>query len=143
MASRKQTASSQSQTVPTVTTQEVVTFDRLKSQLHQLYGEITTLSKKSPDGSVNKFKLDFINEKVEEANRLLGEDSKPSKQFATFDLVSLPTNSDVVMMLSQYIDALEAWRSGHIVERDTYNWYWNTDDGTNIGADRPTRYTNR
>lgn len=125
-----------------VTTQEVATFDRVKNQLRQLYEEISTLSKKSPDGAVNRFKLGFINEKLSEANELLGDKSKPSKQFTVFDVDTLPTNSDVVIMLSQYLDALEAWRSGRLHHAD-FRYYWNTDDGTKIEAEKPTRYTDK
>ncbi len=131
MASRKQTASPLSQSVPMVTAGQVATFDRLNNQLPRLYNEISTLSKKSPDGAVNKFKLGFINEKLSEANELLGDDSKPSKQFTIFDMDSLPTNSDVVIMLSQYLNALKAWQSGRI-HNDGFERRWNTDDGAKI-----------
>lgn len=147
MASKKQTATVPIQHVPSVTTGQVAAFDRLKSQLSALYAEISALSKKSADGAVNKFKLGILNEKLAEINELLGEDFKPSKQFTVFDVDSLPSNSDVVMMLSQYHDALETWRSGHIHKiqgmYDIYDWYWNTDDGTSIDATPPTRYTDR
>jgi hypothetical protein len=130
-----------SSTSQTVTVQQVATFDRLKSQLVQLYNEISALSKKSPDGTVNKFKLGLINEKLADTNDLIGEDSRPSRQFTIFDLDVLPTNSDVVIMLSQYLDALELWRSGRVRQDNPYKWCWNTDDGTRIDTSHPTRFT--
>lgn len=140
MASKKQTISRPSLNIPVVTAQQIATFDRLKHQLSQLYDEISVLSKKLPDGTVNKFKLGFINEKLAEANELLGDDSKPSKQFTVFDQDALPTNSDVVIMLAQYRDAIEAWRSGHI-HKDGYDWCWHTADGSSIDAgSSPSRY---
>lgn len=140
MARKTQTTFNAKQYTPAVTTAQVATFDRLKSQLGALYDEISALSKKTPDGAINKFKLGILNEKLTEANELLGEDSKPSKQFTVFDVDSLPSNSDVVMMLSQYRDALETWRSGR-VHKEGYEWEWNTDEGSSISTDRPTRYT--
>lgn len=140
MPRTKQTPTTEKQHTPAVTISQVATFDRLRSQLGTLYDEISILSKKSPDGAVNKFKLSILNEKLAEANELLGEDAKPSKQFTVFDVDNLPTNSDVVMMLSQYRDALEAWRSGR-VHQTGFDWCWNTDDGTSISTSSPTRYT--
>lgn len=148
MASKKQTTSTPPQPSPTVTTGQVAAFDRLKSQLGVLYNEISVLSKKAPDGLVNKFKLVILNEKLTEINELLGEDFKPSKQFTVFDVDSLPSNSDVVMMLSQYRDALETWRSGRVHkaglnEWEDWEWHWNTDDGTVVETNHPTRYIDK
>ena len=140
MARRTQTTNNVKQHLQTVTTTQVAAFDRLKRQLGALYEEISVLSKKSPDGAVNKFKLGIINEKLIAANELLGEDVKPSKQFTIFDVDNLPTNSDVVMMLSQYRDAFETWRSGR-VHKEGFDWHWNTDDSTSIETNQPTRYT--
>lgn len=139
MASRNRTAAT-SQNALTVTSRQVAAFDRVKNQLRQLYEEVSTLSKKSPDGAVNKFKLGYVNEKLAEANKLLGDEAKPSPQFTVFDADTVPTNSDVVLMLSQYLDALESWRSARISFLD-YHYYWNTSDGRKIETEGATRYT--
>ncbi len=140
MAAKKQAISVEPRTFLTVTSRQVATFDRVKNQIRQLYEEISTLSKKSPDGAVNKFKLSFINEKLNQANEILGDESKPFSQFTTFDEDSLPTNSDVVMMLSQYLDALETWRSAR-VHYSEFHYYWNTEGRNNIETDEPSRYS--
>lgn len=137
---RKSTTQVEHSSIATVSSQDIAEFDRLKNQMQQLYGEITTLSKKSPDGLVNIFKLTFINEKLEDGNKFLGETLKPSRHFTTFDVDSLPTNSDVVMMLAQYLDALEAWRCARI-SKDSVYWYWNTDKGPRIQTDSPSGYS--
>lgn len=143
MTSRKQQAQVRTRNLPMVTEQQVARFDRLLHQLRELYNELSNLSKKAPDGAVNKFKLSIINEKLSETNELLGVDFMPSRQFTVFDVDGLPTNSDVVMMLSQYLDSLEAWRSGRI-HKDGYDWYWNTDDGVSIeAAGPPSRYIDK
>jgi len=74
-------------------------------QVDSLYDEFDKLSKKSPGDAVNKFKLKLINELIVKANEALGE-RRPFESFETFDEDELPTNSDVVVILSQYRRAL-------------------------------------
>src|SRR5215210_7552301 len=106
-------------------------FEKVKAQLQQLQNEVSALSKTKTDGPINKFKLTFINEKLAETNTILTGDFKPFKDFAQFDLDELPTNSDVVMILSQYLDCLEAWRCAHI-HKVSHFWYWNLEDNAEI-----------
>ena len=81
-------------------------FDTIESQLDGMYSEIGILSKKKPDGPINKFKIGFINKLVSQANSLLGEEYKPFDDFERFDEDELPTASDVVLILSQYLKAM-------------------------------------
>src|SRR5205807_3516250 len=97
-----------------MTAKDVNRFEKVKAQIRQLHGEVSVLSKSKPDNPINKFKLGFINEKLEEANAILKGDFKPFKDFTTFNTDDLPSNSDVVMVLSQYLDCLEAWRSARV-----------------------------
>ena len=48
-------------------------FEKLHIQIKDMYNELSILSKKSPDGAINKFKLKFINQLIEEANQFLKE----------------------------------------------------------------------
>jgi hypothetical protein len=82
------------------------TRDAIKGQIYGLRNDMAELSKKKPDDAVNKFKLTLINELILEANQLLGEDNLPLKGFSQFDVETLPTNSDVMMVLTQYVRAL-------------------------------------
>ena len=118
---------------------DVDLFERIRGQIKQLYAEISLLSKSKPDGAINKFKLKFINEKLAEAHGFLGDEFRPSRDFATFDEVDMPTNSDVTMILSQYLDGLEAWRCAHIF-KDSIYWYWDVDGEQLIRTDSPSRY---
>jgi hypothetical protein len=115
-------------------------YEKVQSQIKQLYKEITVLSKKSPDNAINKFKLKFINEKLKEANALLVGKHKPFTDFETFDEDSLPTNSDVVLILSQYLDCLEGWRSDNVF-KEAYSWYWKVGGGTRVLAEEPSRFS--
>lgn len=114
-------------------------FEKVKAQLDQLYNEVSVLSKSKPDNPLNKFKLSFINEKLGEANIILTGDFKPFKDFEVLDVDELPSNSDVVMVLSQYLDCLEAWRSANIHKVD-YSWYWKIEGKEEIRTEGPSRY---
>jgi hypothetical protein len=122
-----------------VRAKDVDFFEKVRAQLQQLHNEISALSKSKPDNPINKFKLTFINEKLEEANTILTGAFKPFKDFALFNADELPTNSDVVMVLSQYLDCLEAWRCAHI-QLISYSWYWTLNDGHEIRTNAPTRF---
>ena len=113
-------------------------FEKVKAQIAQLHNEVSVLSKSKPDNPINKFKLTFINEKLAEANTILKGEFKPFKDFMTFDETALPSNSDVVMILSQYLDCLEAWRCANI-HKDSYSWYWNVEDQS-IRTEEPSRF---
>lgn len=126
-----------------LTFQDVDTFERLKYQFKELHEDISTLSKKSPDAPINKFKLTFINEKLAEANALLSDSFKPSLNFSLFQEDNLPSNSDVLMILSQYLDALEAWRSAHVKNVGYHDWCWETTDGSEIETTEPSRYRSK
>lgn len=117
---------------------EVGLFEKLKGQFDALYQELSTLAKKSPDGSVNTFKLALVNEKLRAANTLLTGEHRPFEQFEVFDEQSLPTSSDVAMVLGQYLSCMEGWRSEQMVF-EAGNWLWNTVDGPKLTGSRPTR----
>ena len=119
---------------------DVELFEKVQSQVQQMFNEISTLSKKSPDGPINKFKLKFINEKLRESNSFLTGAHKPFADFENFDDANLPTNSDVVLVLSQYLDCLEGFRSANIFQDKMYNWFWVTDGSTLIRTDPPSRF---
>jgi hypothetical protein len=89
-------------------TRELV--EKLIVQIEGFYDEMSVLSKSKPDNPLNAFKLKFINDKLTEANSVLVGDYQPLKGFTVFDDTALPTNSDVVFVLSQYLNRLKAWR---------------------------------
>ncbi len=98
-------------------------FEKINSQLSGLHEEISMLSKKSPDAQINIFKLEYVNTIIKEANNLLGDNYIPFKTFEQFSIESLPTNSDVVFILSQYLNCMEQLRSENI-EYDYNELYW-------------------
>lgn len=99
-----------------LTKTRVIEFERLKNQLGRLLEEMRELSKKKADGVVNVFKVTLINEMLAVANDFLSPDLFPMKDFRSFDAAHVPSNSDVVIALTQYIGALEIFRSQNLVE---------------------------
>lgn len=75
------------------------------NQVRTLKYEFQALSSKKPNDPLNNFKVKYVNQTLADANRALGED-KPYKDFDQFRDEELPTNSDVLMMLSLYLDKL-------------------------------------
>lgn len=106
-----------------MTKQEVDTFEKLQSQLEGLHDEISALSKKSQNDALNKFKLKFVNQILGQANTILGVNYKPFADFDLFDENDIPSNSDVAMMLTQYLTCFEKLRADN-VRQDFGRWFW-------------------
>ena len=94
---------------------EIESLEKLIGQLDGLHSEISQLAKKSPNDGLNKFKLRLVNKVLESGNEILGERYRPFKDFNQFDDDELPTNSDVAMILAQYIEQTQRFRSDHVV----------------------------
>lgn len=102
-------------------------FDKIEDQIKGMYNEIGLLSKKKPDGPINKFKLKFINKIIREANNLLGEEYVPFEDFSEFEDEELPSASDVVLMLAQYLKSMDKFRFDNTQLRYG-TCYWILDD---------------
>lgn len=101
----------------------VDTFEKLSGQLLSLYEEISLLSKKSPNDAMNKFKLKFVNKLLSLSNDYLADRYKPFDDFDSFDEDDIPQNSDIVFILSQYLQCFEKLRADNVVIRHG-TWYW-------------------
>jgi len=101
-------------------------FEKVEAQLNALHKELGVLSKKKPDDGTNPFKLTLVNSVLEKANELLENNYKPFPDFELFDLDSLPTNSDVVMILALYLNCMEKLRSDNIHNTNMHRniWEW-------------------
>jgi len=117
--------------------EDVNTFEKLNGQLVGVYEEMTLLSKKNPNDAVNKFKLKFINKLISESNEYLSEAYKPFDDFDSFDEDDVPHNSDVVFILSQYLQCFEKLRSDNIFQGIGSQWYWGVkgNDGDEVDKD--------
>ncbi len=103
---------------------DIEKFEKMQTQLHGLYEEISALSKKAPNDAVNKFKLKFINEVLSQSDGILTSQHKPFDEFKRFDEDDLPTNSDVALILSQYLNCMEELRVDNIEQPGGGGWYW-------------------
>ncbi len=97
-------------------------FEKIDAQLDALHKEIGVLSKKKPEGGINPFKLKLANSVLEKANNILAEKYKPFSDFELFNSDDIPTNSDVVMVLLQYLNCMEKLRSDNIKVERMHGW---------------------
>ena len=84
--------------------------DELMPLLSAMFSEFHDLSKKKPDGVLNKRKVEIVNRLLHDVLEILeGEFTR-----AFLDLLDeddLPQNSDVVLILSQVVAAMEAFQA--------------------------------
>ncbi len=117
-------------------------FEKIQGQVEALWSELGQLSKKSPTDAVSKFKLDVTNRLIATANQVLGPQYVPLDDFAGFNLDDVPSNSDVVMVLAQYLACFEKFRSDHIrLEEYGNRWFWNSTLGE-ISTSPPKKLKN-
>lgn len=95
---------------------DVEKYSELYSKLSSIKGDIALLSAKKPNETVNEFKLKLINKLLAQINELI-DNFKPEDDFDSFDLETLPTNSDVLMVLNLYLNGMERFRDANTVER--------------------------
>jgi len=116
-----------------MTTEKIKQFEKVLGQMEAFHNEIGTLSKKSQNDALNKFKLNLVNQVLIEANKILGAAYKPFPNFESFDPDQLPSNSDVVLVIAQYLECMENLRMDNIHSKVEYTlagkdityWYWN------------------
>ncbi len=102
--------------------EDVERLEKLVGQLQGLYAEIGALAKKSPNDAVNAFKLKLINRVLFIGNGVLGGKYKPFEDFDHFDADDAPSTSDVTMVIAQYMEEAERFRSDNVV-RSVVNGY--------------------
>jgi len=128
MARRNQTG----QSLDTATVHE---FERLKGQLKSFYSEFSILSKKNPNEPLNTFKLKLVNTPIKKATDLLGDSYRPIADFDSFTEESMPTTSDVGVVLSQYLTGMERFKKAHIYDIEYDGVYWRTHSHEKISAE--------
>ena len=105
--------------------EDIHAFETLLGPLQTFHIEMNTLVKKNPNDVLNKFKLGLVNSVLKKANTLLGNERRPFADFESFDEATLPSTSDVLIILSQYLSAFEKLRSENIHwDYDESRWCW-------------------
>lgn len=118
---------------------DIEQLEKTIGQLKAIHGEMSLLSKKSQNDAVNEFKLGMINKVISSANAVLGTNYRPFEDFEAFDVDALPSNSDVVFVIAQYLEEVERYRTDNVVYSD-YKWVYLIDGKpSEILADAKTR----
>jgi len=108
------------------TNEDVNQFLMLRELVTGLYDEMKDLTKKSSKETLNEFKIKSLNRVLKPLKELLKD--QPTAMF--LDLLeedSLPTNSDVVIVLSQYLSAMKKYEERYFkVAPGTYTKRWDT-----------------
>ena len=118
---------------------QVDELEKLIGQLESLHSELSALTKKSPNDAVNAFKLRFVNATLKGCNLLLGEKYKPFNEFEQLDSDNVPSNSDVTLIISQYLRAAEKFRSDNIYQGDFGRWYYRTEKKEQVETAPPAK----
>ena len=118
---------------------QVERLEKVSGQMDGLHKEITTLVKKSPNDGLNKFKINFVNAIIEDANSILGATHKPLADFDQFDVDDVPTTSDVAFILGQYIEELERKRADNIKREPTGYWAYRIKGSSEVVRTAPPK----
>lgn len=101
-------------------------FDMLSPILDSVYNEIKELSKKKQDGALNEIKVKMTNRILSKVQTILKDD--PTVEFLDLlDEVSLPTNSDAVLIIAQFQAAMKQYKDKHY-GWDGFEHGWSTSD---------------
>lgn len=118
---------------------QIETFEKLNAQLEGFHQELSVLAKKSPNDTVNKFKLGFLNHVLSGANEFLPKQYRPFTDFNVFDEEELPTNSDVTFIIVQHLNCFEKLRADNI-DVHLGHWYWfDGEESTEIRTGPPRK----
>lgn len=109
------------------TDEQAATYDRLVPMLEAAHREMSELSKKKQDGIVNQLKIKTLNRLLNELGKVIEND--PSYAFVDkLDEETLPQNSDVVLVLSQWKAALEQFKKKHHGPDEVHRQRWFTQE---------------
>lgn len=118
--------------------QDIESLEKLIGQLKALHAEVSLLSKKSPSDAVNAFKLKLINKCLAFGNEVLGANYKPFDDFNAFDSDDVPSNSDVTMVIAQYLEEAERYRSDNVMMSNGWYYYKLGGEKSSIRSAPPT-----
>ena len=107
-----------------ISKEDVDQYELLTPLLESTYREISELSKKKPDAPLNAFKIKMINRILEPLKELLKNETI-IQYLDILDTDDLPSNSDVVIILSQYIEAKKMFKENYYIWDQNDGWEWN------------------
>ena len=92
--------------------EQVEKFDMLQPMLGSFLTEVRELSKKKPDGPLNEVKIKMINRILLQVKEALSTDASV-EYLDLLDEETLPQNSDAVLILGQYVAAMQQFKEKH------------------------------
>jgi len=113
------------------TSDQAASYDRFLPLLKAQHSEFTKLSGKKQDGHVNELKIRNVNRLLQAIEQLV-VDSPSRPYLELLDEATLPENSDVVIILSQWLAVLEQYKEdyyGFDPELHDYRWFTQEDPG--------------
>ena len=118
---------------------DVMNFIMLYDFLESAYIEMKDFSKKSPDAALNERKVKSLNRILKDIKNIL-QNEPTASYMDILDEEMLPSNSDVVLTMSQYRSALENYRKKYR-RYHNYDSLCHTTDGEikakDLEGDRP------
>lgn len=122
-----------------VSREDIDEFEMVAGQLERAYAELASLGKGKGADALNEFKLRLLNALLLRANALLGDRYVAVPGFEQFDVEMLPSTSDALLVVSQYLGALEKLR-GDNVRLDRGRWVWVIDgEASGITTTQPDK----
>jgi len=107
---------------------DVDQFELINPLMRKIYTDIQELTKKKQDGVLSKTRIVMVNRLLENARLLLKEE--PSIAYLDrLDEDAIPQNADAMMIIGQYVAALQAFQDRHTAGDSFDDKYWITSDG--------------
>lgn len=121
---------------------DIILFEKLRVQFEALHKELSPHALKKPNDAINKFKISIVNNYLKDINRIISEEFIPISGFLVFDEDTLPSISDVVLVIDQYLKSMEMFRSCNIhYDRGDNCWFYNEDENDDYIFMKITRPT--
>jgi len=99
------------------------THDTMTPLLQAMYTEFKELSKKKPDSAVSKSKIKIVNRLLERVKTVLS-DEESIEFLDMLDEDDVPQASDVTLILSQYVAAMNAFHGKyHGWDGSNHTWF--------------------
>lgn len=97
--------------------EQIRLYGTISPLLHSAFNEIKELSKRKQDEELKLKKVQIINRLLGKAKEVLK--NEPTVEFLDLlDEDELPSNSDAVLIMSQYISAMNKFHSDHYHSQD-------------------------
>lgn len=105
------------------TDEQVELYCTISPLLKSIYSEIKDFSKKKLDEPMNLNKVKMINRLLVKSKEVL-KDEASNEYLDLLEEEDLPSISDAVLIVSQYISALNKFHSDHYHHDDDLGWGW-------------------